>query len=147
MNETLLDRAHKNYIKAVYIFNCDDGDEFNLNLSGYLLQQATELCLKHVLELTGIKYPLKHEIEMLLQVIPQNQQYMFKSIDIFAPVISTWESKTRYIKNYYLARKTITDIMPLVKETLDNITNYYSNPINKLNCELAGLNETYGVNE
>lgn len=121
MNETLLDRAYSNYNHAQMLVNLKTDDEFTMNLVGYLLQQAAELSLKHFLETNGINYPRTHRIEELLAIVPDGYQDNFEDVAYFAEVITAWESKTRYIKNYFLEEKTIRKIMPLIKRMLDII--------------------------
>ena len=65
-DETLLDRAASNFRIALKNYRDSLGDERELNYVGYWLQQATELCIKHHLELNGIRYSHTHDIEDLL---------------------------------------------------------------------------------
>lgn len=42
------------------------GDEGELNSIGYFLQQSAELCIKHCMEVAGIRYEHTYVIEDLL---------------------------------------------------------------------------------
>lgn len=55
-DETFLDKAVSNYRLAVKNYVCLIGDERELNLVGYLLQQSLEVAIKHFLEISGIRY-------------------------------------------------------------------------------------------
>lgn len=120
--ETLLDIAASNYRAALKQYKYATGDERELNYVGYLLQQSTELCIKHCFEVTGEKYPHTHVIEDLLDEALEGDI----SINIpdglydFSPAISKWEAKTRYIKNYTLAMKQIEHGFVLVKKFLQS---------------------------
>lgn len=109
MNETLLDRAVFNYLQAQrnYVFSI--GDERELNLVGYLLQQSLELALKHFLETAGVRYPYTHAIEDLLDMCENNHVRICYTDELynFAPAFSKWEAQTRYIKNYVASKKQI----------------------------------------
>ena len=121
MKETLLDRAFSNYKAFEINFSHKTDDEFFLNLSGYLLQQSTELSIKHLLEVAGIRYPKTHDIMSLINLVPDNKLYLVDGIKLYADVLTTWESKSRYIKNYFLEVDSINTIYPLVKSLLMSI--------------------------
>lgn len=118
--ETLLDKAAGNYRIAVKLNKMFAGDELELNSIGYNLQQATELCIKHFLEINGFRYSHTHDIEDLLDEcescgVPIRVTDTFYD---FAPAITKWESKTRYIKNYHLARRQVERGLKLVHDFL-----------------------------
>lgn len=119
-DETLLDRAVYNYVSAVKNYRYSLGDERDLNLVGYLLQQSCELTIKHFMEYNGIRYAHTHSIEDLLDdCVANNVPIQFDdSLYDFAPAISKWESKTRYIKNYVLAKKQVMKGFELIKQFL-----------------------------
>lgn len=107
MSETLFDRAISNFSAAQVNFGHRSDDEFFLNLTGYLLQQSVELALKHVLETWGIKYPRTHNIDELLSLVPSKLRLDTDSLLMMSGTITNWESKTRYIKNYFLEEKQL----------------------------------------
>ena len=94
-DETLFSRAEGHFRYAVKNYLAFSGDELELNFIGYALQQAAELAIKHFMEINGVRYEKTHQI---------------------APAVSKWESKTRYIKNYVLARKQLEKGMGLIRE-------------------------------
>ena len=55
-NETLLNIAERNYRQAIKLSKYYTGDEGELNSIGYFLQQSAELCIKHCMEVAGIRY-------------------------------------------------------------------------------------------
>ena len=119
-NETLLQIAEYNYRTAALNFKYTTGDDRELNMVGYLLQQATELCIKHNLELAGVRYPTIHNVEDLLDTSGDCVVFSDEFYD-FAPAISKWEAKTRYIKNYRLSQRQIERGFKLIRQfLLDN---------------------------
>lgn len=120
LNETLLDRAEFNYVTALKAYKYSLGDERDLNIVGYLLQQSTELVIKHVLECNGIRYAHSYIIEDLIDDAMSKGCHLAFTEQFydFTPAISKWESKTRYIKNYTLAQKQIEKGFVLIKEFL-----------------------------
>lgn len=116
-NETLLNIAERNYRSARKFATLYNGDEGELNIMGYLLQQSAELCIKHCMESAGIRYAHTHVIEDLLEDCNDSCVYTEEFYD-FAPAITRMESNTRYIKNYRLAARQIEKAFRLVKELL-----------------------------
>lgn len=118
--ETLLNRAIYNYKQALKVFKYSTGDERDMNFVGYLLQQCTELSIKHFLEVNGIRYSHTHSIEDLLDECDKNNVFIQYSEEfyLFSPAISKWESKTRYIKDYILSKRQVIVGFKLIKEFL-----------------------------
>lgn len=116
-NETLLNIAERNYRQATKLSKYYTGDEGELNSIGYFLQQSAELCIKHCMEVAGIRYEHTHVIEDLLDYCDDSCIYT-EDFYNFAPAITKMESKTRYIKNYRLAAKQIQKAFKLVRELL-----------------------------
>lgn len=81
-------------------------DDIYLNLTGYLLQQTLEIYLKHHLEVNGIRYPKTHDIVVLINMLPDDIE-LDEHLVLFAGTITTWESKTWYIKIIFLKRKIL----------------------------------------
>ena len=121
MNETLLDRAISNFRAAKLNFDHRNEDEFYLNLTGYLLQQATELALKHLLETHGVKYPRTHDIGELLGLVQDNLLDAEDNLLMMSGTITNWESKTRYIKNYFLEERQLRIGFVVVENLLKNV--------------------------
>jgi HEPN domain-containing protein len=122
-NETLLDIAIFNYRMALKNYRDMIGDERELNVVGYFLQQAAELCIKHHMEINGIKYNKTHIIEDLLDDAKDSVKFADEFYN-FAPAITRWEARGRYIKNYVLEKKQIDKGMILVRDFLleNNVT-------------------------
>jgi len=119
-DETLFSRAEANYRYAMKNYSLFSGDELELNFIGYSLQQAVELAIKHIMEVNGVRYEKTHQIEDLIDMCERRNvpiQYSEEFYN-FAPAISKWESKTRYIKNYVLARKQVERGIQLISEFL-----------------------------
>lgn len=125
MGETLRDRALKNYEVAKKLFDCRMLDEIYLNDSGYKLQQSFELYLKHLLEINSIKYPCTHDISILIDILSKEHITIHDDVDIvdklemLAGTITTWESKTRYIKNFRVTEKELLHGFRLITKLLN----------------------------
>lgn len=119
--ETLYDRAASNLKMAELNYKFITDDPFQLNLVGYLLQQATELLLKHYLEINAVNYPYTHDIKALISAIESNKiELKFPdNFYLFSDTLTKWEAKSRYIKNYFLERKEIEIGFKIVKELFE----------------------------
>lgn len=121
-NETLLDRAHSNFKAAKFNWKMADEDDFFINLTGYLLQQSFELYLKHHLEINGIKYPCTCDLNTLISLLPDADSLIDDRLQLYAGTITTWESKTRYIKNYFLERKNVEKAFSMLEPLFNKNT-------------------------
>lgn len=110
-------------------FNFILEDDVYLNLVGYLLQQSLELALKHILETNGIKYPKTHSIRDLAEMLPDD--YDTSDVIPMSDTITTWESKTRYIKNFRLSKTQLEEGFKVIGKFIDTIGNNKSS-INEL---------------
>lgn len=88
MSETLFDRAKSNLSAARLVYGNREQDEFFLNLTGYLLQQTTELALKHILEINAIRYPKTHDIAELVGLTPASVSVDTNSLLMMAGTIT-----------------------------------------------------------
>lgn len=72
-----------------------------------------------MLEINGIKYPKTHSIRDLIEMLPDG----YNTVDILAmsDTITTWESKTRYIKNFRLSKKQLEDGFNIIGKFLESI--------------------------
>ncbi len=109
-SETLLDKAIQNYNVALVLYTSQLAqDEVYLNYVGYHLQQSVELSIKHFLEVNGYEFEYSHDINILIKSAKDNDinwgndEYIIDHSEM----ISSWESKTRYIKNYGLETEKI----------------------------------------
>ena len=111
-NETLLDKAVQNLNCAKILYNSELlEDEAYLNYVGYHLQQAVELSIKYILEMNGIEYSKTHDIEQLIQLASESNVDLYISDYIYdkAEMFSSWEAKTRYIMNYKLEKRKVSN--------------------------------------
>lgn len=120
-DETLLDLAKRNMEIANILYAHKETDEGFLNHVGYHLQQCVELTIKHFLETHGIVYAFTHDIDELLDQVPQEYRELFTPISDLAATITNMEAKTRYIKNYRLSERIVSRVLPLIKALLHNI--------------------------
>lgn len=115
-DETYLDIAKRNYRWAENNYKMRSDDEADLNLVGYLLQQATELALKYHLEQHGSYNNFTHNINDLLTKTDD-----FPELLLVASTITDMEAKTRYVKNYRLSVKLIEEMFPIIKKCIDKV--------------------------
>ncbi len=124
MSETLYNIAVSNLGCTKKLLQLLGDDPRELNICGYHIQQAAELCLKFILEESGIEYPKTHEIEVLLTHVEQQTSFMFEDyeleerLQLFAGTLTSWEAKTRYIKDWFLELKSVCTGFRLVSSLL-----------------------------
>ena len=109
-DRTYLDIAKENLILAKNIYESFD-DEIMLNYAGYHLQQSVELTLKYILFMNGIDFPKVHSINQLM--------------------ITNWESQTRYILDYQIARRKIVKAFPEIENLISNVEEMYKEYVNE----------------
>lgn len=130
-NETLLSKSYTNFKAAELLLNTDLGDEGTLNIVGYLLQQTVELALKHIIEMNGFDYPKTHDVSVLLDKIDEACTHkidndIIEKLYLMSGTITQMESKTRYIKNYLVSKRNISQVKDLIIELLPQIDNSFN---------------------
>jgi len=106
---TLYDKALSNYNSARILRDNLGGDDNQVNIIGYLLQQSVELLIKYLLEQSGVEYPKSHDIEQLIRLAEENSvdlnltEYISEHSEMF----SQWEAKSRYVLGYLIELKKI----------------------------------------
>ena len=122
--QTLLDKAIDNYEIACALFELYADDEAKLNFVGCHLEQAVELFIKHTLEINGVKYKQTHDITVLMEQcqsaglqIP-GEEYIDDNSEMF----TSWESKTRYIKDYYIQKRKVAKAIQNLREIIKKET-------------------------
>ena len=97
----------------------DNPDEQGLNDAAYMLQQTVEIGLKQILRELGVNYSKVHEIETLLNKVPDlNFWFPEDFIDTLydkAPTLTSWESLTRYNDDYLPARSRVIALEKIVE--------------------------------
>lgn len=130
MNDSFLKRARSQYMHAGLLISMQTGDEYTLNVVGYMLQQSVELLLKHILEMNGIRPPFAHDIADLVGRVCDCPNKLGLSNDTLAEIImradtfTKWESKTRYIKGFLLSSREIQYGMELMTKVFSEIDMY-----------------------
>lgn len=94
------------------------GDEQELNVIAYHLQQALEKCIKFQLEMKGVNYKDTHDIEDLLDSSKDIKVGMNINLRAELASMSSWEFKTRYIKGYRVELESINTLCHLYRSTL-----------------------------
>ena len=125
-NRTYLDIAKENLLVAEKIYDTLD-DEIMLNYAGYHLQQAVELSLKYILFMNGVDFPKVHSINHLISIFEENNMmdYIPEYIDDNSDMLTNWESQTRYVLNYQIARRKIVKAIPEIENFIDMVESDY----------------------
>ena len=131
-DRTYLDIAKENLILAKNIYESFD-DEIMLNYAGYHLQQSVELTLKYILFMNGIDFPKVHSINQLINVFEKNDMLDLipEYIDDNSDMITNWESQTRYILDYHIARRKIVKAFPEIENLISNVEEMYKEYVNE----------------
>lgn len=131
-DRTYLDIAKENLILAKNIYVSFD-DEIMLNYAGYHLQQSVELTLKYILFMNGIDFPKVHSINQLINVFEKNDMLDLipEYIDDNSDMITNWESQTRYILDYQIARRKIVKAFPEIENLISNVEEMYKEYVNE----------------
>ena len=122
-DRTYLDIAKENLILAKNM----------LNYAGYHLQQSVELTLKYILFMNGIDFPKVHSINQLINVFEKNDMLDLipEYIDDNSDMITNWESQTRYILDYQIARRKIVKAFPEIENLISNVEEMYKEYVNE----------------
>lgn len=98
------------------------GDEYDLQVAAFHIQQCVEKSLKQIITDCGNNYTKTHEIASLIAQVPKWQtivsQDMLDSIARDEALLSKWERVTRYDDPYMATRS-------LVLELYDKVLNFY----------------------
>ncbi len=129
MKRDLLNRASSDLRMAEYAIQT--GDDYDLCLGAYHVQQAAEKILKQLYLEQGVEFARTHDLAVLLSRLPNYDEYM--SDDVYerfaekAALLTEWETKTRYQEGYLVARifvernfKFIQSIYDTVLQTLQH---------------------------
>lgn len=119
--ETMLDKAKSDLRVAGKIVKSLNGDEGELCIAAYHLQQALEKTIKHQIEMKGKPYRFTHDFGELLKDFEDIEAEMPSKIKESLYLITSWESKTRYIKGYRVDYNLIMKMIPEISKYLDKI--------------------------
>ena len=121
--QTLFGKAVANLRTAQLVYDHCYGDEDQLNIAGYLLQQAVELAMKHLIEQNGIEFPKTHDIDQLIRIARANDVDLLISeyLDDHAEMLSLWEAKSRYILGYTIEARKVERMLQEVDAYLARI--------------------------
>lgn len=106
---TYFDKAISNFNNARIVRQYMSGDESQLNIIAYHLQQSLEFCFKYLLEINGVEYPKTHDIEQLALIAKSNNVdlKLTEYIEEHCEMFSQWEAKARYILGYTVEAKKV----------------------------------------
>lgn len=77
--------------------------------------------------INGIDFPKVHSINRLVSVFEQNGLFDLipEYIDDNSDMITNWESQTRYILNYQIARRKIVKAFPEIEKLIKDVEEMY----------------------
>ena len=121
--QTLYGKAVANLRTSQLVYDYCDGDEDQLNIAGYHLQQAVELAMKYLLEQNGLEFPKTHDIDQLIRIARTNDidLYVSEYLDDHAEMLSLWEAKSRYILGYAIEARKVERMIQEVGLYLERI--------------------------
>ena len=111
---TLLQRAEYDFKCAELSLKHHTGDEFELDIVAYHVQQTIEKLMKWELENVGYQFSFTHEVHILYQEMLNAGLTPPNWILTHYSVINDYATKTRYGENL-VAVKSVLDI--IIKET------------------------------
>lgn len=119
--ETYYQKALANFKAAKIIFYNASGDEEQLNLVAYHIQQSLELAIKHIFLINGVQVQKTHDIDQLITYAKMNNidLYLTNYLYDHSEIISNWESKTRYVIGFILEVKKVQTV-------INEVENYFS---------------------
>lgn len=120
IQETLLDMSKRQYRTARILYQSYPSDDGVINDVAYHLQQCVELCIKHVLEWSGVSYPKQHNIRELLNLVPDYNMFPFYDVCDIADKITSLEADTRYIKGYRASLDIVRQVFSISDTMLKN---------------------------
>lgn len=139
--DTLYDLLHMDMWAIDLCLRGLTGDETELNMISYLIQQALEKCIKFQLEMNGIKYDFTHNLTSLLDYSESVKAKMPVDLRLELGMITTWEAKSRYIKGYRTPYSAILRVYPLVKKYIQDVGNEYDESLKEETEESAETSE------
>ena len=121
--QTLFDKAVANLTSARVVFGSSGGDEEQLNVAGYHLEQALEMALKYLLEQSGVEYPKTHDVDQLIRLGHENgvALHLSEYLEEHAEMFSQWEAKSRYILGYAIEAKKVERALGEIDEYLAEV--------------------------
>lgn len=117
---TLLEKGACSLKVALSLKN--DPDDGVLCIAAYHAQQAGELFVKHHLEISGIAYPKTHDLNVLISLFAQSgvaEPFGVQQLRTISDKLNSYESQTRYVKNYLLARNDVLDALTKLEAIYD----------------------------
>ena len=123
-NETLFDKAERQFNVALMIRESMGEDERYLTEVGYHLQQAVEQTIKYLLEMQGVSYAFSHDITYLIRLAEENDAdiCLTEYIDEHSEMLSSWEANTRYVLNYTLELRKVDAAIENIEAYLDKVS-------------------------
>lgn len=114
-------KAVDQYDLTKCIFLHAQNDERFLGNVSYNLQQSVEYALKSFLETHGVTVPRTHSISKLVKMCKDNgvPVIITEWLSNNAPLLSSWESESRYDMDFYVEVNNLKDALAQIKIFLD----------------------------
>ncbi len=104
-------------------FAISTGDECDLRMAAYHIQQAVEKALKQILEDYGVSYTKTHKLYRLSALLPDSQAVLSRDLlALLKPglyVLTVWESESRYNTEFAASREEVLEMFSLAQAVLE----------------------------
>lgn len=123
MPNILISRAKSDLRMAKY--GISTGDEYDLQMSAFHIQQCAEKILKVVIEEYGFSYAKTHEIAALIKQLPREQTLL--SVETLEgllrdeALLTKWERVTRYNDPYMATLSLVLELYDKVNGVLHEL--------------------------
>lgn len=108
----LLNRAKRKLDNVNYHYARIADDDSHLEECCFNLQQGIELALKYLIEINGAQYVTNYSILAQLNILEKLKVEVpnVQNIRNIAPVLESWESRSRYGESVYTTVKQIDEL-------------------------------------
>lgn len=117
----LLNRAITKLDGAEVAWSKRNVDDSYVDAACFNIQQAMEMTLKYLIELSGNSYPGSHHIEALISVL-DSIGVSASQIDVIrnkATMYSTWESDSMYLDDFVVLSSDVLEAFQLTKDLIE----------------------------
>ena len=120
---TLHRRAETDYVMGLNALDNADADDTFVDFAGYTLQQSVEKLLKFQLQSRGVKFPYKHDIDLLLDIMDDdsNTYNVPDWVREHAHTLTRYEAQTRYSSVKIASKGLLRRLYVNQKEFIDSL--------------------------
>lgn len=119
----LLNRAITKLDGAEMAWSKRNVDDAYVDAACFNIQQAMEIALKYLIELSGNSYPRSHHIEALISVLDSIgvSASQIDAIRNKAAMYSTWESDSMYLDDFVVLPSDVLEAFQLTKDLIEYV--------------------------